>query len=71
MECQNITLSIPKDILLKVKHIAIEKQTSVSSLLARTLEELIQKEELYVKAREHHLAILKQKTLIPANVMKA
>ncbi|GAB6273187.1 MAG: CopG family transcriptional regulator [Peptococcaceae bacterium] len=58
MEYQNITLSIPKDILRKVKHIAIEKQTSVSGLLARILEELIQKEETYVNARERHLAIL-------------
>ncbi len=58
MEYQNITLSLPKDILLKAKHIAIEKQTSLSGLLTRTLEEMARKEDSYKKARERHLAIL-------------
>lgn len=29
MQYQNITLSIPKELLRKIKHIAIEKQTSI------------------------------------------
>jgi hypothetical protein len=58
MEHQNITLSLPKDILLKAKHIAIEKQTSLSGLLARTLEEMVKREDSYKKARERHLTIL-------------
>jgi len=58
MEYQNITLSLPKDILLKVKHIAVEKQTSLSGLLARALEDIVRKEDSYRKAREHHLAVL-------------
>ena len=55
---KNITLSLPKDILLKAKHIAIEKQTSLSGLLARMLEEMVKREDSYKKARERHLAIL-------------
>jgi len=58
MEYQNITLSLPKDILLKAKHIAIEKQISLSGLLARTLEEMVKGEDSYKKARERHLLIL-------------
>ena len=51
MQCQNITLSVPKDILRKAKHLAIEKQTSVSGLLAKTLEDIITKDEAYTQAK--------------------
>lgn len=55
---QNITLSLPKDLLQKIKHIAIDKQTSVSGLLTQVLEEIVKKENLYEKARLHHINIL-------------
>ncbi len=58
MEYQNITLSLPKDILLKAKHIAVEKRTSLSGLLARTLEDIVKKEDSYRKARQRHTAML-------------
>ncbi|KUK51938.1 MAG: Uncharacterized protein XD78_2308 [Desulfotomaculum sp. 46_296] len=58
VEYQNITLSLPKDILLKAKHIAIEKQASLSGLLCRTLEEMVKREDSYKKAREWRLSIL-------------
>ncbi|NPV79936.1 MAG: CopG family transcriptional regulator [Firmicutes bacterium] len=58
MDYQNITLSIRKDLLRRVKHIAIERQTSVSGLLAKLLEDLVQKEDAYRKAYEDHLEIL-------------
>ena len=43
METQNITLSIPKEILLRVKLLAVKRQTSVSGLLTQTLEGLFSK----------------------------
>ncbi|SDF89227.1 hypothetical protein SAMN04244560_01411 [Thermoanaerobacter thermohydrosulfuricus] len=49
MEMQNITLSLPKGLLQKIKHIAIDRQTSVSSLLTETLEEIVRKENSYDK----------------------
>jgi hypothetical protein len=55
MEAQNITLSIPKDILLKVKLLAVKRQTSVSSLLTQTLERLVRQEDAYMHARQRHL----------------
>ena len=58
MEKQNITLSIPKDILRKVKIIAVEKGTSVSHLLTRTIEGIVSREESYAVARRNHLSIL-------------
>lgn len=55
---QNITLSLPKDLLQKIKHMAIDKQTSVSGLLTQVLEEIVKKEDLYEKARLHYINIL-------------
>ena len=60
MENQNITLSIRKDILLKIKLIAVQRQTSVSGLLTRTLERLVEQEDAYAHARSRHLEWLGQ-----------
>jgi len=60
METQNITLSIPKEILLQVKLIAVTRQTSVSGLLTQTLEGLVRQEDAYAHARRRHLQCLEQ-----------
>ena len=60
METQNITLSMPKDVLLKVKLLAVKRQTSVSGLLTQTLERLIEQEDAYAHARQRHLQWLEQ-----------
>jgi hypothetical protein len=60
METQNITLSIPKEVLLKVKLLAVKRQTSVSGLLTQTLERLVRQEEAYAHARQRHLQWLAQ-----------
>jgi tryptophan 2,3-dioxygenase len=60
METQNITLSMPKDVLLKVKLLAVKRQTSVSGLLTQTLERLIEQEDAYARARQRHLQWLER-----------
>lgn len=55
---QNITLSIPKEVLQKAKHLAIDKQTTLSSLLTSTLEELVAREENYQEACKRQLQLL-------------
>ncbi len=60
MERRNITLSLPKDTLLKVKLIAVQRQTSVSGLLTQALERLVEHEDAYVHARRRHLEWLKR-----------
>ena len=47
MEMQNITLSLPKDVLRKVKLLAVQQGTSVSGLLKSELERLVAQEERY------------------------
>ncbi|MDF9408110.1 DUF6364 family protein [Pelotomaculum isophthalicicum JI] len=60
MEYQNITLSIPKKILKKVKHIAVEKNTSVSGLLSRHLEDIVEKDGAYQKAKTNQIELMKK-----------
>ena len=60
METQNITLSIPKEVLLKVKLLAVKRQTSVSGLLTQTLARLVEQEDAYAHARQRHLQWLEK-----------
>ncbi len=60
MEYQNITLSIPKEILKKVKHIAVEKNTSVSGLLSRHLKDIVLRDDAYKKAKASQIEIMKK-----------
>ena len=67
MDTQNITLAIPKDILLKVKVMAAKQGTSISGLLVRTLEEIITREEGYQAARRQHLVLLEDELNLGTN----
>lgn len=58
MEYQNVTLSLPKELLRRAKHIAVERRTSLSGLLAQLLEDLTRREDQYLKAKERHLTML-------------
>ena len=57
METQDITLSLPKDLLLKVKIIAAQRGTSVEGLLTQTLEKLVRQEDAYYHAKRRHLGV--------------
>jgi hypothetical protein len=56
---QNVTLAIPKDILRKAKILAVQKNTSLSGLLAQTLTDLVAHQEAYEQARQRNLRLLK------------
>lgn len=60
MNNQNITLSIPKNVLKKIKHIAVEKNTSVSKLLTEQLILIAAKEDDYLRAKASQLHLLKE-----------
>ena len=60
MENQNVTLSIPKNILKKAKILAIQRDTSLSGLLTQTLADLVAQQESYEQARQRNLETLKK-----------
>ncbi|NJD67581.1 MAG: hypothetical protein C3F12_06480 [Candidatus Methylomirabilota bacterium] len=56
----NITLRLDKELIRKAKVLAAQQGTSVSGLLARRLEQLINEEEAYETARRHALDVLER-----------
>jgi predicted transcriptional regulator len=58
MAMHNITLSLPKGLLRRIQILAVKRNTSVSALLTRMLEDLVSTEDAYDRARRRHLASL-------------
>lgn len=56
---QNVTLSLSKTLLRKAKILAVERQTSLSGLLADALEGLVRDADEYEKAKERALEYMK------------
>lgn len=55
MEKQHVTLSLPKDLLRKARILAIERNTSLSELIAQALTELTSAADAYAAAEERSL----------------
>ncbi len=55
MDVQNITLSVPKNVLIKIKHLAVEQGTSVSKLMSESMINIINNNYLYEKAKKSNL----------------
>lgn len=60
METQNITLAIPRDVLQKARRLAVERHTSLSSMMTQLILELVDQEDAYLAACDRQLAILEQ-----------
>jgi hypothetical protein len=60
MEKQNVTLSLPKDILRKAKLMAVERETSLSGLLVQLLMDAVHDADCYEDARQRNIARLQQ-----------
>lgn len=60
MDTQNITLSLPKAILARVKVLAAQRGTSVSRILVAALEDIVRRDRMYERARRKHMALLRR-----------
>lgn len=56
----NITLKIEAELLREARILAAEEDTSISALLSRQLENLVQQRKSYDRARRRALARLRQ-----------
>jgi hypothetical protein len=56
---QNITLSLSRDLLNRVKRLAAERETSISALLTEALDDLVKDDRRYATARREALLALK------------
>ena len=59
-ETQNVTLSLPKELLRQAKIIAIEENTSLSQLLKTAIAEIVTRADHYKIAQAQHLDWLKE-----------
>lgn len=60
MEKQNITLSLPKSVLRRMKILAAQRQSSVSRLLTQAVEKMIEEETEYEPARKRQATLLEK-----------
>jgi Arc/MetJ-type ribon-helix-helix transcriptional regulator len=71
METQNITLSLPKSILRRMKVLAAQRQSSVSRLLTQAVEKMLAEETEYEAAHKRQRALLEKGFILgfrkPAN----
>jgi hypothetical protein len=57
-EKQNVTISLSRQVLKKVKILAARRETSISGLLAQEIEFLVGDEEAYERAERQARALL-------------
>jgi len=57
---QNVTLSLPTDTVRRLKVLAAERGTSISRMLTERLEEILNRDDEYERARRRGLARLEQ-----------
>jgi len=60
METQNITLSLPKSVLRRMKLLAAQRQSSVSRLLTQAAENMLAEETEYEAARKRQTKLLEK-----------
>jgi hypothetical protein len=59
VEKQNITLSIPKEILREAKHLAVDRGISLSGLLVEALEERVKRLSQMRRAAERQRTLMR------------
>lgn len=64
---RNITLALPADLLRRARILAVQRDTSVSRLLAALLEELVETESDYALARQRSMARVEQELDLGTN----
>lgn len=60
MANRNITLSLPEELLKQARIIAVKRDTSVSRMVADTLQEIVERETGYEQARQRSIARLEK-----------
>lgn len=58
-ETQNITLSLPRDLLKRIKRVAVDRDTSVSAIMAEALARVVDEDRRYDAARLRAFAALR------------
>ncbi len=60
MDKQNVTLSIPKEVLREAKHLAVDRGISLSGFLVEALEERVKRLSEMRRAGERQRALMRR-----------
>lgn len=60
MERQNVTISLPRNLLKRAKIVAAKNETSLSELMRESLEEKVRESTGYAAARERQVRLLRK-----------
>lgn len=60
MKKRNVTLSLPSELLKRVKVLAAERETSVSALMRELLEDFVRREDDYWTVWEEEKKVLRE-----------
>ena len=66
-ERQNVTLSLPRRLLKRVKRLAADRETSVSALMTEALAHLAEEDRRYAAARKRALAAMQSAQSLGTN----
>ena len=66
-ETQNITLSLPRSLLKRIKRLAADRDTSVSALMAEALAELADADRRYTTAKKRAVAAMRSARSLGTN----
>ena len=58
-DIQNVTLSLPRHLIKRIKRLAAERDTSISALMAAALARVADEDRRYTAARKQALAALR------------
>ena len=58
-DIQNVTLSLPRDLLKRIKRVAADRDTSISALMAEALARVVEEDRRFGSARKQALAALR------------
>ena len=67
METQNITLTLPRELLKQIKRLAADRDTSVSALMVQALSSLADEDRRYSAARKRALGALTEARSLGTN----
>jgi hypothetical protein len=60
MKRQNVTLSLPEDVLRKARHMAVDRNMSLSAFLSVIIQELVAGQGGYEQARDNSLRLMEE-----------
>lgn len=61
-EIQNVTLSLPRELLRRIKRVAADRDTSVSALMAAALARVADEDRRYAASRRSAVAAMRSAT---------